>query len=200
MSIVWIGSLSGWSGTTIYTFWTTAGMNLSAPRFMRIFGGWPDLAAKNQTVVVAGTDPRRFTDEILSVHVDDPQFSYQSVNGQAGDDLLPALMITTIHPNKFKETNPGYRFSQNRPAQADDKLILLPLRGVCQNATEVIVLIERIFWDIAAKKPLREFSVAREIRAGQRGAYSDALILKPALWGVGIDLKELVKTWKQKRT
>lgn len=152
-----------------------------------------DLAAKNQTVLVAGTDPRRFTDEILSVHVDDPQFSYQSVNGQVADELLPALMITTIHPKKFKETNPGYRLLVRGPGQADDKLILLPLRGVCQNATEIVALIERIFGDIAAKKPLREFSLAQEIRAGQHGAYSNALILKPSLWGVGIDLENFLK-------
>ncbi len=159
-----------------------------------------DLAAKNQAVVIAGTDARAFTHEVLSVHIDDPQFSYQSVNGEPGDELLPALMITTIHPGKFKETNPEYRFSRAEVGQADDKLILLPLRSVCQNATEVMALIERIFRDIAANKPLREFSVAKEIHAGQHGAYSDAFILKPALWGVGVDLKELLKTWKQKRT
>lgn len=158
-----------------------------------------DLAAKSGAIVIAGTDPRAFTEEVLSVHVDDPQFSHQSVNGESGDKLLPALMITTIHPSKFKETVPGFRFSDVAAGIADDRLILLPLRGLCENATEVVALVERIFRDITAKKPLRKFSVVKEIRAGQHGAYSDALILKPTVWGVGVDIKELVKTWKQKR-
>jgi hypothetical protein len=38
-----------------------------------------------------------------------------------------------------------------------------------------------------------------EFEAGQRGAYFDAFILKSGLWGMGIDLRELLKTWKQKR-
>jgi len=158
-----------------------------------------DLAAKNDAVVVAGTEPRAFADEILSVHVDSPQFSWQSINGQNGDEILPALMITTIHPRKFRETNPGYKFSEVGHGVADDKLILIPLKGVCKNATEVVGLIERIFRDIASKKPLKDFAVAKEVRAGGRGGYSDALILKPTLWGVGVDLKEIAKTWLAKR-
>lgn len=158
-----------------------------------------DLAAKHDASVIAGTDARAFAKEAISVHVDDPQFSYQSVNGEEGESVLPALMIATIHPNKFKEEHRGYRPTRTPLGVADDKLILIPLRGVCKNATEVVDLVERIFRDIAAKKPLTEFSVAKEIKAGEQGAYSDALILKPALWGMGLDLRELAKKWRQKR-
>jgi len=108
-------------------------------------------------------------------------------------------MIATIHPGKFSDQNPGYRPIKSRLGVADDKLILIPLRETCANATEVLALVERVFRDIAAKKPLTEFAVAKEIRAGDRGAYSDALILKPALWGMGVDLRELAKKWKGKR-
>lgn len=158
-----------------------------------------DLAAKNGAVVVAGTESRAFADEILSVHVDDPQFSWGNINGESGEEVLPALMISTIHPQKFKAEVPGYRFPAGRIGVADERLILIPLRGVCKDATEVSALIERIFRDIAAKKPLTDFAVAKEIKAGNRGAYSDAFILKPALWGMGVDLKELAKTWKENR-
>lgn len=158
-----------------------------------------DLAARNDAVVIAGTEPRAFADEILSLHVDDPQFSFHSVNGERGEEILPALLITTIHPMKFKEANRDYRPSDARPGVADDKLILIPLKGVCKNSTEVVELIERIFRDIAAKKPLAEFAVAKEIRAGHRGAYSDALILKPTLWGVGVDVMQVLKAWRSKR-
>lgn len=114
--------------------------------------------------------------------------------------MLPALMITTIHPAKFKETNPGYRFSNTSPGNADDKLILIPLRSFCQNATDVMALIDRIFKDVESRKPLTEFAVAKEIRAtSKNGAFSDALILKPAFYGVGVDLREMLKTWRSKR-
>ena len=73
------------------------------------------------------------------------------------------------------------------------------MRNVCKNTTEVVALIERIFRDISAGKPLQDFSIAKEINAGNGGAYSDALILKPTLWGLGLDIKELAKAWKARR-
>ncbi len=50
-----------------------------------------DLAARNKAVVVAGTDPMKFADEVLSLHVDDPQFSWNKVNGEDGEGVLPAV-------------------------------------------------------------------------------------------------------------
>ena len=163
-----------------------------------------DLAAKNDAVVLAGTDSRVFAEEVISVHVDDPQFSFRSVNGEDGDSVLPALMISTIHPRKFKETSSGYRFTDIAPGIADDKLILIPLRGVCKDSTEVISLIERVFKDIEAKKTLTEFHIAKQIHAKRPqsslvrmgGAISDAIILKPSVMGVGLDIKELLKSWR----
>ena len=162
------------------------------------------LAAQNDAVVIAGTDSRAFAEEIISVHVEDPQFSFRSVNGEDGDTVLPALMISTIHPRKFKENAPGYRFANIAPGIADDKLILVPLRGVCKDSTEVVSLIERIFKDVAAKRPLTEFQIAKRINAEKPrsslvragGAISDAIILKPSVMGFGMDLKELVRSFR----
>ena len=159
-----------------------------------------DLAAKNKAVVIAGTDSRAFAEEILSVHVDEPDFSWSKVNGEDGEEVLPALMISTIHPQRFREDAPGYRFNKTAKGVADEKLILIPLRSVCKDSTEVVALIERIFRDIAAQKPLADFAIAKEIKAGTGGAFSDAFILKPALWGVGVDLKELARTWRGRST
>ena len=158
-----------------------------------------DLAAKNKAIVVAGTDSRAFADEILSVHFDDSQFSWSNINGEDGEDVLPALMISTIHPQKFRQEVPGYKLPQIGKGVADDKLVLIPLRGVCKDSTEVVALIERIFRDIAAQKPLENFAIAKEIKAGNGKAFSDAFILKPALWGLGVDLKALANAWKTKR-
>jgi hypothetical protein len=158
-----------------------------------------DLAAKNQAVVIAGTDPRAFADEVLSVHFDNPQFSWSNVNGEDGEEVLPALMISTIHPQKFRSETLDYQLPRVGKGVADEKLILIPLKSACKNSTEVFALIERIFRDIAAKKPLEGFAIAKEIKAGKGNAFSDAFILKPALWGVGVDLKELANKWKAKR-
>jgi hypothetical protein len=156
-----------------------------------------ELAAKNKAIVVAGTDSRAFADEVLSVHFDNSQFSWSNVNGEDGEEVLPALMISTIHPRKFKEESSGYNLPRVGKGVADEKLILIPLKGACKDSTEVVSLIERIFRDIAAQKPLQNFAVAKEIRASNsKGAYSDAFILKPALWGIGVDLKALVSRWK----
>jgi len=157
-----------------------------------------DLAAKNEAIVLAGTDSRAFTDEILSAHVNDHQFSWSSINGEDGEEILPALMISNIHPMRFRGEFPNYRFPKTKKGVADEKLILIPLRGVCSSPTEVVVLIERIFSDIADKKPLTDFSIAKEITAGNSGSYLDAVILKPSIWGMGVDIREIINRWRKK--
>ena len=47
-----------------------------------------DFAARNKAVVIAGTEPRNFTNEIISVHMDSSQFSWASVNGERGEVLV----------------------------------------------------------------------------------------------------------------
>lgn len=158
-----------------------------------------DLAAKNKAVVIAGTDSRTFADEISSVHFESEQFSWSNINGQNGDDILPALMISTIHPQHFREAVPRYQPSITSKGVADDKIILIPLRATCKDTSDVMSLIERVFRDIADKKPLAGFAVAKEINAGTKGAISDALILRPTIWGVGFDLRAAWETLKQKR-
>lgn len=158
-----------------------------------------DLAAKNKAVVIAGSESRSFADELLSVHVEDPQFSWSQVNGENGEEILPAIMISTIHPQRFKDEVPGYRFTASSKGVADEKIILIPLRGLCKNSTEVVALVERIFRDIAAQKPLTDFSIAKEIKADKKSGIYEALILKPSLWGVGVDIKELINNFKVSR-
>ncbi|MFM7332064.1 MAG: hypothetical protein ACKO1L_10485, partial [Brachymonas sp.] len=135
---------------------------------------------------------------VLSVHVDDPNFSWSKINGEDGEEILPALMISTIHPQKFRTEVPGYRFQNTDKGAADENLVLIPLKEVCKDSTEVVALIERIFRDISSQKPLKDFAIAKEIKAGSGTAYANAFILKPALWGMGVDLKELVKAWRTK--
>lgn len=154
-----------------------------------------DLAGKNDAVALFGTDPRAFADEILSAHIDDSQFSWRNVNGEDGKEILPALMISNINPRRFRGEFPDYCFPEIKKGVADEKLILIPLKGFCNSSTEVVALIERIFRDIAAKKQLLDFAVAKEIRAERRNAISDALILRPTFYGMGVDIKEIIRAW-----
>ena len=155
-----------------------------------------ELAAMNKAIVLAGTDARLFAEDFLSVHFNNEQLSWSNVNGENGEEVLPAIMISSIHPQKFRSNFPDYKLPKVGKGIADEKMILIPLRGVCKDASEVIVLIEKIFRDIAAKKPLQNFSIAKKINANEGGAFWDAIILKPSIYGIGIDVKESLKFWK----
>jgi len=142
-----------------------------------------DLASRNDAVVIKGID---------SVHFDDEVFSYHSIDGERGEEVLPAILITTLHPKYFKENQ--YRRFETK--ELDDKLLLIPLRKVCSTSDEVVSLIEKIFSDIKNKKQLTEFSVYRQINKGKFRAMMDALILEPNFAGLGIDLKKVGEFFK----
>ena len=132
-------------------------------------------ASRHDAVVFLGLG-NKFNDEVLSWH---------GVNGKGVDDVLPAVLITNRHPSNFRESNVPW----NRQR---DHLVLIPLRNHCKTATDVVKLIEGIFRDIKAKKPLANFAVASEDRAGIKGALLDAVVLRPTFAGVGVDLKALL--------
>ena len=61
-----------------------------------------------------------------------------------------------------------------------------------QDGPDVAKLIDSIFSDIKAERPLANFQVSSEDRAGLKGALIDAVVLRPSVWGVGIDVKALL--------
>jgi hypothetical protein len=138
-----------------------------------------DLASRNEAVVIKGLDSNHFENEV---------FSYHGINGERADDLLPAILITTLHPKYFQEQSNRYSSRE----ELDDNLLLIPLRKVCSTSDEVVLLIAKIFGDIAEKRGLADFSVQRQIQK-KRGfrTFADALILEPNISGVGIDLKKI---------
>lgn len=152
-----------------------------------------DLAAKSDAIVVAGTDSRAFAQEVLSVHVDEPNFRWDNINGEPGEDILPALMITTAHPRKFLDRFPGYIPSLSSRGAADDTMIIISIKGLCKTAGDVTTLIEKVFRDIAEDRPLKNFVVAKEVAVNTRQSVSEAFILKPAIYGIGVDIKALIK-------
>ena len=138
--------------------------------FDRIAG----FTSKNNAAVIMGFGSE-FNDSVLSWH---------GVNGNDGDEFLPALLITNKPPGFFLEHRGVWDKEQ-------DHLIVIPLRRVCRDATDVIGVIERILNDIQAGRDLQNFQVAQQVRAGQSGALVDAVILQPNVAGIGVDLKRV---------
>ena len=146
------------------------------------------LASHSDAVVIRGVVGSHFEDEVLSYH---------SVNGQSGKEILPAILITTRHPQDFRKFGDEWRKREERKLHAD-RMLLIPLREVCYSATDVVDLIEKIFRDVKDKKALADFEVAEKLARGKNGALVDALILKPNLSGLGIDLNYIVNFFKKK--
>ncbi len=142
-----------------------------------------DAASRSDAVVIHG--PR-------GVHFEDEDLSWHHLNRQPGEEVLPALMITTRHPVTIRDSYGPARGGRVPP----DALVLIPLRKVCGSPEAVVDLIARVFRDIAEKKALPDFQVMREMRRGVGGALVDSLILEPKIGGVGINLKKLAQFFK----
>ncbi|MBN1314798.1 MAG: hypothetical protein JXA42_05000 [Anaerolineales bacterium] len=139
-----------------------------------------DMASRSNAVVMRGVVGWHFADEVLSWH---------HIDGQPAEDLLPAILITTRHPQDF-HIQP---YIQKETKENGDRLLIIPLRSACKTTSEVVELIEKLFRDIRDQKTLGDFLVAKELKKGTGGALVDALILQPNFAGVGLDLKSLGK-------
>jgi hypothetical protein len=125
------------------------------------------LAAGNQAVVIRGTNRVHFEDEVLSWH---------DINGEDAQELLPAILITNRNPHRFK---PIFNSGDADPAEKDLRLILIPLRKFCRNATDVVQLIERLFTDIKQRKAIQDFRIAKTVRKDGVFAMADMITLEP---------------------
>ncbi|HFE38883.1 MAG TPA: hypothetical protein ENK06_10780 [Gammaproteobacteria bacterium] len=144
------------------------------------------LCAQNSAVMVRGLPDSHFYSEVLS---------WVSINGECPSTILPAILITTVHPRYFIEAN------DSRPyTEISESLIFLKIREVCKEPSDVVKLIEKIFSDIKEKKRIQDFTIARELRASENGALVDALILEPNFAGFGVNIKKLVAWGKSRLT
>jgi hypothetical protein len=142
------------------------------------FGRMADQASRNNAVVIRGVVGAHFADEVLSWH---------HVNGQSAEDILPAVLVTTKNPHEFHDgQGPLADGKQHHPP-----MLLVPLRDACKSTADVATLLDRLFADIRDGKQLSQFQIARELHRGKNGALADALILRPTISGVGIDLKQI---------
>ncbi len=135
-------------------------------------------ASDTRSAVIAGIDPVHFANEV---------FSWHSINGEDGEAILPAIMISTLTPEYFYKEQRGPRSTD----EIDDKLLLIPLKSVCETTDDVIRLINSIFSDMKQKKVLTGFDVVRTLKKNSGRSLADAFILQPNISGLGIDLRKL---------
>ncbi|WP_439574445.1 hypothetical protein [Phreatobacter sp.] len=140
-----------------------------------------EFAAGNRTLVIAGLNRTEFANEVLSWH---------RVNGEDANELLPAIMITDCDPRLLAEANDGGLSGRHRVNAKPERFLLIPLAEHCKTETDVAQMFERIKRSIQTKTPLGSFEIVREVKRADSGL-SDALILKPNLFGVGLDLNRI---------
>lgn len=146
----------------------------------RNFERMADQASRHDAVVIRGVVGAHFADEVLSHH---------HINGESAEQILPAVLITTKNPHEFRENH-----SATSHEGEQHPMLLIPLRDACKTTADVATLIDRLFADIRDGKKLSDFEIGKELTRGRSGALTDALILRPTIGGVGIDLKQIF-TW-----
>lgn len=140
-----------------------------------------EFATKNDSVVILGISESHFYSELMS---------WESINGIDPKDLLPALMITTIHPKYFIDRN-------NKQIENDvvpeDKIIFLEIGKICKSPQDVIKILEKVFKDIQEKKEIRDFKLKKELKSGIGKILNDTIILEPNIVGIGVNINNLFK-------
>ena len=149
------------------------------------FDRMAEFASKNDAVVIHPVGESHFFSELLS---------WESLNGMRPEDLLPAIMITSIHPKYFLERDNQQIRGEPIP---EDEIVFIQLKGICNQPADVLRVIEQIFDDIKSKKELKNFQVRAEQKAGVGGALVDSLILEPNFAGVGVDLKKVFSIFRR---
>jgi hypothetical protein len=140
-----------------------------------------EFASKNDSVVIQGISESHFYSELMS---------WESINGIDPKELLPALMITTIHPTYFLSRDNKQIEGEKIP---EDNLIFLEIGKICKSPQDVIKLIEKIFKDIHEKKEIKNFQVKKELKSGVGKILNDTIILEPNIAGVGVNLNNLFR-------
>ena len=138
-------------------------------------------AAENESVAIQGIPESHFYSELMS---------WESVNGIDPKELLPALMITTIHPKYFLDGNDKESIGGKIP---EDKLVFIEITKVCKTPQDVVKLIEKVFQDIKDKKEIKDFKVKKELKGGVRKILNDTIILEPNIAGIGVNINSIFK-------
>jgi len=140
-----------------------------------------EFASKNDAIVIQGVGESHFYSELMS---------WESINGIDPKDLLPALMITTIHPKYFLDRNNKQERNEELPK---DKFIFIEINKVCKTPQDVVKLLEKIFKDIQDKRELKDFKIKKELKSGIGKILNDTIILEPNFAGLGVNINNIFK-------
>jgi len=140
------------------------------------FAGW---ASKNDSAIITGVgEIGHFDNEVLSWH---------SINGDNAENILPAILITRTNPHVFRQLG---NFDKKN-FDTDFSYILIPLKKICKNESDVLELIRKITKDIEEKKDLSDFQVKKELKPGLGKAIVKSMILEPNFNGLGFSFNKL---------
>jgi len=143
------------------------------------FDEMAEWSSTGNAVTVKGTTPVHFNDEVLSWH---------NIGGLDGEDVLPALLISTINPHVFNDfCGPG-----REKYKPNDKLVVIPLRKIADNSDQVYAVVRRVLKELQQGTNLSSLEATVAGR-GYRQRVVDAVELKPSVAGASIDLKKLFK-------
>lgn len=137
-------------------------------------------ASEGNSVVIRGTNPVHFADEV---------FSWHQIAGLDGDDVLPAIMISTINPSVFTEFGDRDAVKHYSP---NDKVVVISLRDFNQNADQVYSFVRKLLRELSSGTKLTELSVVKSPKRGMGRRIFDAIKLTPSIAGFGIDIKTLL--------
>jgi hypothetical protein len=138
-------------------------------------------ASENDSVAIQGIPESHFYSELMS---------WEAINGIDPKDLLPALMITTIHPKYFLNANNKEIKGESIP---EDKLVFIEIGKVCKTPQDVLKIIEKVFKDIKDKKEIKDFQIKKELKGGVGKVLNDAIILQPNFAGLGVNVNEIFR-------
>ena len=138
-------------------------------------------SAQNDAVVIQGIPESHFFSELMS---------WESINGIDPKELLPALMITTIHPKYFLEGNDKQLIGGKIP---EDKLVFIEINNVCKSSQDVVKVIEKVLQDIKDKKEIKDFRVKKELKGGIGKILNDAIILESDNNGASVSKNDILK-------
>ena len=85
------------------------------------------MASQSKSVVVAGIEPIHFANEV---------FSYYGINGEDGEKILPAILISTLTPSYFRDNNDDDG-RKHDSGKLKDKLLIIPLKS-CVNLRKML--------------------------------------------------------------
>jgi hypothetical protein len=114
-----------------------------------------------------------------------------SIDGIPVDDILPAILISTVNPHQFMIAR---SIDRSGPFKEQEKVILISLRQACESEDDVYNLVGQLIRDMKEGRDLSSFAVSKT----KRTQFLDALVLEPNFAGVGVNLKQLWKFFRRR--